>query len=96
MQYIVARLRCKDATHGYKSEPHSCRIGVAAFSCSGDFLQVFEYLAMTRVYTKPRGQMPDYSAPVILRGVTGKCNRMRLVCERAFGVVCVSVCVYVV
>tara|TARA_B100000795_G_scaffold43603_1_gene28591 strand:- start:304 stop:405 length:102 start_codon:yes stop_codon:yes gene_type:complete len=23
---------------------------------------------MTRVYTKPKGQMPDYSAPVILRG----------------------------
>ena len=30
---------------------------------------VFEYLNMTRVYTKPKGQMPDYSAPVILRGV---------------------------
>ena len=30
--------------------------------------QVFEYLDMTRVYTKPKGQMPDYSAPVILRG----------------------------
>jgi ribosome-interacting GTPase 1 len=31
--------------------------------------KVFEYLAITRVYTKPKGQMPDYSAPVILRGV---------------------------
>ena len=30
---------------------------------------VFEYLNMTRVYTKPKGQMPDYSAPVILRGI---------------------------
>ena len=29
---------------------------------------VFEYLHMTRVYTKPRGQMPDYSSPVVLRG----------------------------
>ena len=29
---------------------------------------VFEYLKMTRVYTKPKGQMPDYSAPVIIRG----------------------------
>ena len=29
----------------------------------------FEYLNMTRVYTKLKGQMPDYSAPVILRGV---------------------------
>lgn len=33
-------------------------------------LQVFDYLGMTRVYTKPKGQMPDYSAPVILRGTT--------------------------
>ena len=29
---------------------------------------VFEYLSMTRVYTKPKGQMPDYEAPVIIRG----------------------------
>eukprot|EP00962_Isochrysis_galbana_P057354 scaffold29696_cov129-Isochrysis_galbana.AAC.2 len=29
---------------------------------------VFEYLNMTRVYTKPKGQMPDYDTPVIIRG----------------------------
>ena len=29
---------------------------------------VFEYLNMTRIYTKPKGQMPDYEAPVIIRG----------------------------
>jgi hypothetical protein len=29
---------------------------------------VFEYLNMTRIYTKPKGQMPDYETPVIIRG----------------------------
>ena len=31
--------------------------------------KVFDYLGMTRVYTKPKGQMPDYEAPVIMRGL---------------------------
>ena len=34
---------------------------------------------MIRIYTKPRGQMPDYNAPVILhrdsRSVEQLCNR---------------------
>jgi len=29
--------------------------------------EIWEHLALTRVYTKPRGQLPDYSEPVILR-----------------------------
>ena len=42
---------------------------------------VFEYLSMTRVYTKPKGQMPDYEAPVIIRGsqkptVEGFCKKI--------------------
>ncbi|CAG8638069.1 9534_t:CDS:10 [Paraglomus brasilianum] len=29
--------------------------------------RMWEYLNLTRIYTKPKGQLPDYSAPVILR-----------------------------
>ncbi|CAG8608614.1 9791_t:CDS:2 [Paraglomus occultum] len=29
--------------------------------------KMWEYLNLTRIYTKPKGQLPDYSAPVILR-----------------------------
>jgi len=29
--------------------------------------QIWSYLDLTRIYTKPRGQIPDYNAPVILR-----------------------------
>jgi ribosome-interacting GTPase 1 len=32
----------------------------------------WEKLNLVRVYTKPKGKMPDYSAPVVLR--TGKCT----------------------
>ena len=50
--------------------PHYCPISSNyKWNLDGLMDMVFEYLAMTRIYTKPRGQMPDYSAPVILRGV---------------------------
>ncbi|KAJ3351456.1 GTP-binding protein [Allomyces javanicus] len=29
---------------------------------------MWEYLALVRVYTKPKGKLPDYSAPVVLKG----------------------------
>lgn len=29
--------------------------------------KMFEYLNLTRIYTKPRGQIPDYEAPVVLK-----------------------------
>ena len=28
---------------------------------------LWEYLKFTRIYTKPKGQLPDYNEPVILR-----------------------------
>jgi len=28
--------------------------------------KIWEYLALVRIYTKPKGQLPDYSAPVVL------------------------------
>ncbi|ORZ34363.1 developmentally-regulated GTP-binding protein 1-like protein [Catenaria anguillulae PL171] len=30
--------------------------------------KMWEYLGLVRIYTKPKGQAPDYSAPVVLRG----------------------------
>jgi ribosome-interacting GTPase 1 len=28
--------------------------------------KMWEYLDLVRVYTKPKGQMPDYSSPIVL------------------------------
>jgi len=35
--------------------------------------KIWEYLNLIRIYTKPRGQIPDYSAPVVMRN-TGHCT----------------------
>ena len=62
--------------------PHYCPISSHyKWNLEGLLDMVFDYLAMTRVYTKPKGQMPDYSSPVILRGhveptVEAFCNRI--------------------
>ncbi|CAG8591222.1 6412_t:CDS:2, partial [Dentiscutata heterogama] len=34
--------------------------------------KMWEYLNLIRIYTKPKGQLPDYSAPVVLR--SSLCN----------------------
>jgi len=34
--------------------------------------KMWEYLALVRIYTKPKGQLPDYSSPVVLQ--TTKCS----------------------
>ena len=34
---------------------------------------MWKYLNLTRIYTKPKGQMPDYATPVVMAtGNTGK------------------------
>jgi len=49
--------------------PHYCPISSHhKWNLDGLMDMVFDYLHMTRVYTKPKGQMPDYTAPVIIRG----------------------------
>jgi len=49
--------------------PHYCPISSHhLWNLDGLMDMVFDYLRMTRIYTKPKGQMPDYSAPVIIRG----------------------------
>ena len=34
--------------------------------------KMWEYLALVRIYTKPKGQLPDYSSPVVLQ--TQRCS----------------------
>jgi len=47
-----------------------------------DFLleKMWDYLALIRVYTKPKGQIPDYESPVVLRNkassVEDLCNQL--------------------
>eukprot|EP00037_Helgoeca_nana_P008046 m.72046 g.72046 ORF g.72046 m.72046 type:complete len:371 (+) comp18690_c0_seq3:127-1239(+) len=42
--------------------------------------RMWEYLALTRIYTKPKGQLPDYEAPVVLqtdrRTIEDFCNSL--------------------
>lgn len=42
--------------------------------------KIWEYLNMIRIYTKPRGQMPDYNAPIVMpqskRTVEEFCRRI--------------------
>ncbi len=41
---------------------------------------MWEYLKLVRIYTKPKGQLPDYSAPVVLSlgrsSVEDFCNKI--------------------
>ena len=49
--------------------PHYCPISSHyKWNLDGLLDMVFEYLQLTLIYTKPKGQMPDYSAPVIMTG----------------------------
>eukprot|EP01068_Selenidium_serpulae_P008329 Selendium_serpulae@DN4958_c0_g1_i1.p1 len=36
--------------------------------------KMWEYMSLIRIYTKPRGQIPDYYAPVILKVQGGQCT----------------------
>jgi len=42
--------------------------------------KMWEYLGLVRIYTKPKGQLPDYSAPVVLKegrsSVEDFCNKL--------------------
>jgi small GTP-binding protein len=50
--------------------------------------RIWEYLRLVRIYTKPRGQIPDYTAPVVLREgrttVQDFCNRIHKGIMRQF------------
>lgn len=48
--------------------PHACPISSEHDWNLDELLeQMWEHLNLVRVYTRPKGQLPDYSAPVVLR-----------------------------
>jgi len=50
--------------------------------------KMWEYLALVRIYTKPRGQIPDYNAPIVMRQgnttIEDFCNRIHKALIRQF------------
>jgi len=61
--------------------PHYCPISAhLEWNLDGLVEKMWEYLDLVRIYTKPKGQVPDYSAPVILRSgktsVSDFCQRI--------------------
>jgi hypothetical protein len=44
--------------------------------------KIWEYLDLLRIYTKPKGQIPDYEAPVIVprkfSNIEGFCNKLHI------------------
>lgn len=48
--------------------PHACPVSAHHEWNFDDLLEMsWKYLNLIRVYTKPRGQLPDYASPVVLR-----------------------------
>jgi small GTP-binding protein len=61
--------------------PHYVPVSAAQLWGFDDLLErMWQYLGMIRVYTKPKGQIPDYNEPVILpmekRSVEDFCNKI--------------------
>ncbi|KAK6150528.1 hypothetical protein DH2020_015460 [Rehmannia glutinosa] len=61
--------------------PHYCPVSAhLEWNLDGLLEKVWEYLNLTRIYTKPKGMNPDYDDPVILsskrRTVEDFCNRI--------------------
>jgi len=53
--------------------PHSVPISSKEWMNVDELIEkMWDALELVRVYTKPRGQSPDYSAPVVLR--RGRCS----------------------
>lgn len=48
--------------------PHACPISSEhAWNLDELLEQMWDHLNLCRVYTKPKGKLPDYTAPVVLR-----------------------------
>lgn len=61
--------------------PHAVPISAHHKWNFDDFLEkMWEYLSLIRIYTKPKGQLPDYDAPIILRSnccsIENLCNKI--------------------
>eukprot|EP00657_Telonema_sp_P-1_P007928 TRINITY_DN28320_c0_g1_i2.p1 TRINITY_DN28320_c0_g1~~TRINITY_DN28320_c0_g1_i2.p1 ORF type:complete len:119 (-),score=58.02 TRINITY_DN28320_c0_g1_i2:98-454(-) len=60
--------RSSAASDVYKRQPHNCPISALDnWNLDGLLETIWDHLNFIRVYTKPRGQVPDYGAPVILK-----------------------------
>eukprot|EP01102_Stenamoeba_stenopodia_P007752 TRINITY_DN2182_c0_g3_i4.p2 TRINITY_DN2182_c0_g3~~TRINITY_DN2182_c0_g3_i4.p2 ORF type:complete len:114 (+),score=26.68 TRINITY_DN2182_c0_g3_i4:71-412(+) len=69
--------------------PHSVPISAhLEWNLDGMLEKMWEYLNLTRIYTKPKGQIPDYNAPVVMRSgtvtVEDFCNRIHKGIMRQF------------
>merc|ERR1712032_2079 len=61
--------------------PHYCPVNAhLEWNLDGLLEKIWDYLEFTRVYTKPRGVMPDFTEPVVLQKgkatVEHFCNRI--------------------
>jgi len=68
--------------------PHYCPLS-AGFEWNMDSLleMIWAYLDLIRIYTKPKGQIPDYNAPVVMRrdsSVEEFCNKLHKAIMRQF------------
>lgn len=69
--------------------PHSVLISAHREWNLDELLEkMWEYLNLTRIYTKPKGQIPDYNSPVVMRAgrctVEDFCNRIHKAIMRQF------------
>jgi small GTP-binding protein len=70
-----------DELHLLSRLPHAVPIsGMLGWNCEALKEKIWDYLELLRLYTKPRGQQPDYDCPVVIRRdkatVEGFCNRI--------------------
>ena len=50
--------------------PHNCPVSAHHnWNLDGLLETIWDHLGLTRCYTKPRGQIPDYNEPVIMKAV---------------------------
>ena len=69
--------------------PHAVPVSANHMWNIDDLLEKsWEYLNLVRVYTKPKGQVPDYNSPVVLKGtacsVENFCNSLHKAIKNDF------------
>jgi len=73
--------------------PHYCPISAHSEWNMDQLLEMmWEYLDLVRVYTKPKGQIPDYNSPVVMKrnsAVESFCNKLHKGILKQFKYACV-------
>lgn len=69
--------------------PHYCPVcAYHEWNLDGLIEMIWEYLDLTRVYTKPKGKLPDYSDPVVMSAkrctIEAFCNKLHKTLIRDF------------